>query len=496
MKNMLTNFALLMELTRVEPEELSRAVGADLSLISRWRTGARRPNSRWRRMLADYFLGAFGDKVKLLLSGAAPLGLARDIPPGQLLERWLDETGGSWERREELLFWARRGLTPEKGKKNPRRLRAGTLSGDAAVRELLLEFLDYTLAQPGPGRILFACPEGLELFTRDEGYNLPLQEKLRKVLERGKRLQVVLRTDYRPSDVASACGPWLWAHLMGYIQSYYYDDFRLLEHEKILIGLRGRLMIQVRVEEGGPAAAIHTDPDAVAEAEARFDACLNRSRQRFCYDFFAEPRDFLRGAAYNRGKPMYLFEALPDLGIGWEAVARLLRLEPREAALLRRQFWPLLLSPWDFDGEAEVCHILCSECIDDALDGVRHLCRPLSAICRRRLYLNTQGLVDQLAAIRRALEQRPRYKVCFMPREQFDRIGMEIGVWGNEAAVAWIAGRQSTACRDYPNVTALHGFCATVWERIPPAHRTRSAVEKRLEQWLGRAGKFGLRINL
>lgn len=86
----------------------------------------------------------------------------------------------------------------------------------------------------GSGRILFACPEGLELFTRDEGYNLPLQEQLRQVLERGKQLQVVLRTDYRPSDVASACGPWLWAHLMGYIQSYYYDDFRLLEHEKIL----------------------------------------------------------------------------------------------------------------------------------------------------------------------------------------------------------------------------------------------------------------------
>lgn len=47
---------------------------------------------------------------------------------------------------------------------------------------------------------------------------------------------------------------------MGYIQSYYYDDFRLLEHEKILIGLRGRLMIQVRVEDNGPTAIIRHRP--------------------------------------------------------------------------------------------------------------------------------------------------------------------------------------------------------------------------------------------
>ena len=493
MKNMPTNFALLMELTDAEPEALSRAIGADPSLISRWRTGSRRPNDRWRQRLADYFLGAFGERVNALLAEAAPLGTAQGVPPRQLLARWLGEAGGSHERREDLLFLSLRGRTPGKGKERPRRFRAGTLSGDEAVRELLMEFLDYALAQPGPGRILFACPEGLELFTRDVAYNLPLQEKLRKVLERGKHLQVVLRTDYRPSDVAFACGPWLWAHLMGYIQSYYYDDFRLLAHEKILIGLRGGLMIQVRVEDNGPTAIIHTAPDAVAEVEAHFDLCLKRSRQRFCYNFFSEPQDFLCDATAHREKPIYLIEALPDLGIGWDSVS--LRLNRCERALLQRQFCPLTISPWDLDEETEVRHIFCAESIDEALDNVRHLCRPLSVICKRRIYLNTQGLVDQLAAIRRALEQRPEYKVCFIPREWFARIRMEIGVWGNEAAVAWIAARQSAACRDYPNVAALQGFCATVWEKIPPPHRTRRAAEKRLERWLERARRFGFHID-
>ena len=495
MRDMLTNFALLMELARVDPEKLSRALETDPSLISRWRTGSRRPNARWRRKLADYFLDACGNEVRTLLAEAVPLGLAQGIPPLQLLEQWLGETGGSWEHREELLFLCRSGRLRRKNQARPQHLLgAGMRSGDAVVRNLLGEFLDYALTQTGSGRILFACPEGLELFTRDEGYNLPLQEQLRQVLERGKQLQVVLRTDYRPSDVASACGPWLWAHLMGYIQSYYYDDFRLLEHEKILIGLRGRLMIQVRVEDNGPTAIIRTDPAGVAEVEAHFDACLKRSRQRFRYNFFSEPQDFLRGAVYNREKPMSLIHALPDLGIRWETVA--LRLEPCELALLQRQFGLLTISLWEIDKEAEVRHIFCAESIDETLDNARHLCRPLSAVCKRRIYLDTQELVDQLAAIRRALEQRPQYKVCFIPREWFVRIRMEIVVWGNEAAVAWIAARQSAACRDYPNVAALHGFCATVWEMIPPSHRNRRAAENRLDRWLERARRFGFRIGL
>ena len=53
-------------------------------------------------------------------------------------------------------------------------------------------------------------------------------------------------------------------------------------------------------------------------------------------------------------------------------------------------------------------------------------------------------------------------------------------------------GQQSAACRDYPNTTALHGFCATMWDRIPPTQRSRQAALKRLERWLERVRRFGL----
>ena len=89
MRDMLTNFALLMELARVDPEKLSRALETDPSLISRWRTGSRRPNARWRRKLADYFLDACGNEVRTLLAEAvrrngrivgAPGGAAFFVP--------------------------------------------------------------------------------------------------------------------------------------------------------------------------------------------------------------------------------------------------------------------------------------------------------------------------------------------------------------------------------------------------------------------------------
>ena len=57
MRNMRTNFALLMELTHITPKDISQGLGADLSLISRWRNGSRRLTERtpWRRRLTEYF---------------------------------------------------------------------------------------------------------------------------------------------------------------------------------------------------------------------------------------------------------------------------------------------------------------------------------------------------------------------------------------------------------------------------------------------------------
>lgn len=486
MRNLTTNLALLMDWARVTPKELNRALGIDLSLISRWRTGSRRlsAQSRWCGRLTEYFLRAHRDEVTALMARVSPLGASRGQPPEEFLACWLGETAGPWENRDERLF-----LTNRESRRLPD---AGPLSGGRAVRRLLMEFLNDVLAQPDAGEIVFLCSQGLELFTREEPYARALQEKLQVLFQRKKRIRAVLRTDYRPSDVALVCGPWLRAHLMGHVQSLYYDDFRPLEQGKILFGLRGRLMVQVRVKDGVPQADLLRRPERIAEAEAYFDDCARRARPRFVYRFFSCPADLLRGVPSGGESPAYLLARLPDLGGSFETLSRYLRLRPEEDALFRSQFRPLALPPWEGDRPAQTRHIFCEDNIDQALDGKRHLCRPFSEICGRRLYLSAGGLAEQLSEMRRALERKPEYQVCFMPQEWFDRLGMELVVWGTDAAVAWIAGRQSAACRDYPSTTALHGFCAAMWDRIPPTRRSRQAALKRLERWLERVRRFGL----
>lgn len=493
MRNLTTNLALLMEWARVTPKELNRALGVNPSLISRWRTGSRRlsAGSRWCGRLTEYFLQVRRDEVTALIARVSPLGLSQGRPAEELLERWLGENAGPWEDRDELLFLSH-NRNEKTGRKSRRPPDAGPLSGGRTVRKLLMEFLDESLAQPGPGEIVFLCSEGLELFTGDERYVRAVQEKLQALFKRGTRIQAVLRTNYRPGDAAPACGPWLRAHLMGHIQSYYYDDFRLLEHGDILFGLRGRLMVQIRMKNGAPQAVVHRRPEAIAEAEAYFDGRARCARPRFVYRFFPCPTDLLCGMSSNGERPVYLLERLPDLGVSFEILSRYLHMRPEETALFRQQFWPLALTLRDEGRHAQTRQIFCEDNIDEALDGTRHLCRPLSEICGRRLYLNTQGLAEQLGEMRRALERKPGYQVCFMPQEWFNRLGMELVVWGSDAAVAWIAGQQSAACRDYPSAAALHGFCATMWDRIPPTRRSRQAALKRLERWLERVRRFGL----
>lgn len=492
MRNMRTNFALLMELTHITPKDISQGLGADLSLISRWRNGSRRLTERtpWRRRLTEYFFQVRENEVTALMTHLFPIGLSQGLTARQLLERWLGEEEELWEEQAGLLLsWDEKRTSGSKRKYLPD---ITSVSGDNAVRKLLKDFLDYVLTQPGPGQIIFYCSDGLDLFSKNESYNGLLLEKLRSILKRGKCLQMVLRTNYRASDVALVCGPWLYEHLTGRIQSFYYDDFRLLAHGRILFGLRGSLMVQICVEDGTKKAVIHQTPEAVSKDEEYFDCCLEHAQQRFCYDFFHHPMDFLRGTAPSRDTTVYLLERFPDIGINFEGLSQCLCLSLDETALLREQFWPLTFTPQEQSRHARTFHIFCGDMIDEALDGVRHLCRPFSEICGRRLYLSAKELATQLYEIRWTLEHRPSYQVCFMPREWFEQLGMELVVWGSDAAVAWVARQQSAACHHYPNVAALHGFCAAMWDRIPPAQRNRKTALKQLDRWLARARRLGM----
>jgi len=223
-----------------------------------------------------------------------------------------------------------------------------------------------------------------------------------------------------------------------------------------------------------------------------FDCCQTYFRPQSCSNFFQHPRNFLRSAAPCEGNTVYLIERLPDIGINFERLSQYLRLSLEEIALLREQFWPLTFAVQDQSCHERIRNIFCKDMIDEALDGVRSLCRPFNEICGRRLYLSAQGLAEELDEMRQTLEQRPNYQVCFVPREWFDRLGMELVLWEMEAAIVWIPGRQSIAYRDYSSLATLHSSCAAMWNNIPAGQRSRKAALEQLERWVLRAGRLGL----
>ena len=99
--------------------------------------------------------------------GVFPLGLAQGLTAGQLLEQWLGEGGGPQEEQAEILLsWRKKGRAGN-GRLWP--ADAASFSGGRSVRGLFKEFLDYVLAQPGSGQMIFFCSEGLELLTQDAG---------------------------------------------------------------------------------------------------------------------------------------------------------------------------------------------------------------------------------------------------------------------------------------------------------------------------------------
>lgn len=477
MKATQSNLSLIMDYSSISSKELSAGLGIDPSLISRWKSGVRRlsPDGFGAKALAEYFLARAPSDTLAFLRAVCPVAMKAGKWPADVLRLWLCQSTNPEERLSLLSL-----LT---------KCNSGCQEGSDDVRRALSDFLDYAQTLPEPGKVLFACPAGLAIFTRDSDYNLPLQAKLARLFRRGFHLQVVLRTDYRISDVALACGPWLRSHLLEYIQSCYYDDFCLSKEEKIFICLPERLAIEARVSEEGIKTSVWTSAKKIKEAQLRFESIRSRAVQRFRYHFFDEPNGFLSGVRLCGEKPVYLFERLPCFGVADEMeMCQLFGLSAKERARLHVELAPLLTPPYAFS--APVYQLIDAGAVDNALDHDRLVSRALSRICVRRVFLSAKQFALQLVRMRKALKECSTYHLVCLNREAFDQIGMELGVWGNEAAIAWLSdGRNSTACKDYPNVSALQGFCATVWKH---AAESKSLALERLDTWIRRAQKMRL----
>ena len=509
-----TNFAWVLNLLGARPRDLCEAVGADKSLVSRWCNGKQKlmPNHVWIEPVADYLL-QLDDKLK---SPIIPSILSTYYPGEkqnsknvrrELLLRWLAQIGhkptGTAPERTGVL-----SLIMDKIEKfenteidepqEPEDISSqnAVVYGIKGVQATALQLVEMVINEPEPQELLFVCPEGLDMLTRDKKYHPMLMDGLVEMFAAGHKLSVVIRTDYKPSDIIEICGRWLVAHLMGYINSYYYDDFNNDSKDRMLAVIPGIIAGRASVAGNGEVfASIQFDQETVDEVHKIAQQYKAKSKQRFSYDFFENPDGFLHNIQPLTDKAHYRIVRLPHLGVASiETIQYDFSLNDDEIDILQTEFYPLILEPSFYNEETPVRHVFCENDIEDALLKSRHFCPELTSILDKRVMMKTQDMVNRLICMKNLLQKHKNYEICFLSDSIFKKLTMQIACWGDKAIIGWIAGGASTACKDYLNTNALTGFCELMWNKIPTVAKSRATAMRKINTWLKKAAKYGYTV--
>ena len=509
-----TNFAWILNLLGARPRDLCEAVGADKSLVSRWYNGKQKlmPNHAWIDPVADYLL-QLDDKLKspIIPSILSTYYPSDDLSSRQsirdLLLRWLAQTGHKpADSPPELTGVA--GLIKDKIDKLEKveisvaqelqeyASKNTVTYGIKGVQATALQLIELITNDPESQELLFVCPEGLDMLTRDRKFHPTYLNALVEMFAAGNTLTTVLRTDFRLTDIFEFSGPWLVAHLKGSIHSYYYDDYNNFSKVKMLAVVPGVMAAKVSEADNGEIyTSIQFDKNTVNEIYELALSYKERSEQRFHYNLFEHSDSYLRGIYPFPEKLHYRIVRFPHLGIASVDILKSdFSLSDEEIDTLENDYPALILGPDYYHPETSVRHLFCENDIEEALLKNRHTCSELSSIFDRRIMMKTQDLINRLILMKKLLEKHKNYEVSFLPDEIFQKITMQIACWGDRVAIGWIPGGTSTACKDYMNVHALTGFCNMAWERIPGIAKSRATAFRKINTWLKKAAKYGYEV--
>ena len=484
----MTNFAFLMDLLEISAKEFSKT-GFDHTLVSRWRAGKRRlmPGRRQAAITAKLFMETDAkrefpvlEKLVQIWYPTQPYGM--EAEKQELLEMFLTEKGQTepdYRKKREVRLECLRNYS-EAAPAAPQ--------GIEAVRLGLLDFLDLIGGLPEPTQISFVFTEGLAIYLDDSDFGRMITKKLMELFEAGHRMLSVMRSDSAMRDAWYFQKIKLYAHLKGYITTQYYDEYEQQGSEKILGTAGDKLAIKVTrqrlTETNDTRMNIYNDAKKAAEIGAGIKKYISRSRPLAYYGFFDKPDGWLNNISIQKDKPGYLFARMPHFSLATpEELAKYFALTNDEAALVMREFRPIALEPCFFNEDVPVRHVFCETDIEDALMKKRHQSHELSAMLGRKVWMSTKHLAQQLAKIQTLSKTCKNYEVCFLDHAQFNGLLVQIGVWGNEAAISWIENRPALSCKNYLLVSSMQSLCVKAWNEIPAEIRSRRAANRKLDRW-------------
>lgn len=479
-----TRFAYLLNRMGVRAADLSASTGIDKTLISRWKNGQRQLSvGTW---YMDSLVAFFLQHKK-----------AADLIERTLRAYGLDESTGTLE--DNLSFWLSErggpGLSlynahPE-NKAGQYTANFGVFLGNEGLRNAVITAIDYIISLQKPADVVAVVRGNYQWVTGDETFLHLLVQRLGVAFEKGITLTVISRDAFRAEDIALFSGPWLEAHLKGYIRSYYFDEADSHSDERIVAAVSGAVALRMHVDKSVPDdlyIAMYTDEVTVRQISNICQKYQEIGKPQFQYDFLSSMDGFLKGLSERAvlRSPTYVISQLPSLGTINYAQAHMHARVTQKESIEKISPMPMLfVTPDMFTGQTPVRHIFCLEAVERVFQPGWHIHSAFSSMHKRRIHYSRKLLREQLLAIRAWLLEYSHYEAIFVPQRIFSRVHVNMVSAQGQYTVAWLEdGGNSTCVREKVKTAALFGYAQHVWNSIPEVHKNRTRSIRQIDQWL------------
>lgn len=473
-KNRLDYF---MSTMHIPASAIAEATGINHSLITKWRRGERKLHMRSKGIhdLAGYIASKDFD-------GTVRETLAR--------HGFTDETG-TLEHNLALYLCGSAQVRTQRASEESLMSGEFTIThrvylGESGLRSAMLNILDYMNTLPPNQEIIAVCDDNYDWIVGDKAFVMILIMRLRQAFVRGVTITVINRKRFDLDKIVLFSGPWLVAHMRGYIRSLYYEDKRGPSGVKVLASTKGYWGLTMREDEeveDHRYVVTCTDRFSVQEVNRACETYRDRAYALFQYSFLTMPSEMDEGMASERltDSALYMIQRTPSFGI--MTCEEFLGAGASAQALERLRF--LFLTPEQLPGDKPIRLILCKEDVADLLKKEHKPNAALICSVGNRASFIREEIIAQLERIHGWMEDYPNFEVALIPRIAFDRIGMEMHSFENGPTVAWLSDASQSTCTKDPLLSgALFGFAGEVWDHLLKGWKARNSVMQQLGRLL------------
>ena len=521
----------LVNLFKISNSSLSRGIGVDASLISRWKSGERKisKNSPHIPKLASYFLHRSAyhyqkEYLEKIIAVRLPENERQDDASRiHVLADWLISSEPPEpqpnEQPEQLaqsvsLISNISGLLSNNHQTHKKTaelvvaeewqplIRTGQHSayevfeGRAGKRQAVLNLIYQVLQSDTKLELLLTSEDSTNWMTEDPSFTVLWARLLRQVIEQGHKITLIHVVNRRINELMSMLDYWMPLHMAGHMNSYYYPRFGDRRVRQTLFIIKGHSAIvstTIADSEADEPTFFFTDPVTVAQYTRIFMVHLSQCRPLFAVYSRENMQEFYEQSLEQIKRPGAVYNIRHQLNI------RLLPLKTVESCIIKSQGHAnsQMMNNWLSPLRQVFLDKLASDHYVDImpislLDRIQAQMHSNLACCdifsEKQVIVNLKDTITWLQETVNALRRYENYELFLYPENTiFDT--MQINITYKESNVALF----STSAKDLRTASiimlsennilhSLSYYFDDFIHQIPTSMRSKPEVIQRLEK--------------